>query len=389
MLKSCLIPGFIVCMIFSSCMDNHTKEKPADVVSKNPDSIITDTFPRKNITFILGKDDNMRNPYYSLANDYYRLSDSEKTEIVIDTMISLLEVRNYLDKYRPEDGHPWGTINLVTHGNEFIDISVYVTPTGSRVSEKSLLKAIADSVIKPLDTRAVDKKTVFHLHGCAIGNNTVLLNLLGITFGGIKSPAKMQASKLFEYYAYTSQNKNPQTIKHYYAQVWYAYYNVDSFLDEETLVNQLKKKYPNDNIDWVEAIRRQYQSTPSEAYHMNLKIPVVWEDFYESKSQLPDLRTKAKQLKWLEGKTEFLDLVKKTRIPREYFRIKYYTLVYSRDSGTIYSNKVKGMAGVICIIKPLIGKDDSQNKKYIPFVSSSTDSTHFGFASNSGYVAYY
>ncbi len=372
--------ALIICMMLCSCHHhNKPEEKSTDTTLTNSDSLDTDTFPRKSITFILGKDESIRNPYYALAGQYYRLSDSEKTEIVIDTLISLVEVRNYLSDHRPENGHPWGLINLVTHGNEFIDLSVYISPTGARVSEESLQEAIADTVFKPLDSLTIDKKTLFNLHGCAVGNNKGLLKFLGVAFGGNKNPARMKASKMFEYYAYLSQNKNPQMIRHYYAKVWYAYYKVDSFPGEAALADQLKTKYPADSIDWIKAIRRQYPSNPSEAYHINLNIPVVWEDFYQSKDSLPDLRTKTKQSKWIESKTEFLTLMQKTRIPRDYFTIKFYRLVYNSDSSTIYSNKVKAKAGVICIIKPVIRTEDSLSEKYLPFIPSEDDSVYFGF----------
>lgn len=385
MFNRCFLPGLICLLIFSGC-GKKTPEKTQSVPVAHTDTFDTDTLPRTSITFILGKDENTGNPYYSLANDYYRMSDADKTEIVIDSMVSLLEVRNYLDDHRPANGRPWGLINLVTHGNEFVDLSVWVTPTGARVSEESLQKAMADSVLRPLDSLAIDKKTVFHLHGCAVGNNTGLLNFLGIAFGGKENPARVKASKMFEYYTYLTKNKDPRMVQHYYARVWYTFYHVDSMPERTDLAEQLKTKYPDDSIEWLEAVYRQHPDNPSEAYHLNLKIPVVWEDFYESKAQLPDLRTRAKQSKWLENKTEFLTLIQKTRIPREYFRIKYYTLIYNQDNDTIYSNKVKGMAGVICVVKPQLRKSGSTDAKYLPFIPAENDRTFFGFSDSPAFI---
>ena len=379
-----LFPGFIICIMVVSCSRKGTEKKTTIIqpgISNTSDVADPDTFPRANITFILGKDENTRNPYYSLASQYYRLS-KEKTEIVIDTMVSLLEVRDFLDAHRPENGQPWGLINLVSHGNEFIDLSVWVTPTGARVSEESLQEAIADNVFKPLDSLVIDKKTLFHLHGCGAGNNAGLLNFLGIAFGGKEKPARVTASRMFEYYAYTSPNKDPQSIQHYYARVWYAFYRVDSVPDKASLAEQLKTRYPGEDVDWTEAVYRQDPLEPSEAYHMNLKIPIVWEDFYENKEELPDLGTRAKQVKWLENKTEFRALMKKTGIPKEYFRIKFYTLVYNRGNDTFYSSKVKGMAGVICVIKPEVREDKLHSAKYIPYVPSLNDDKFFGFSRN-------
>lgn len=372
----------VLCVFVTSCFENKSEKELNQSLLKPADSLVLDTFPRTSITFILGKDEGGGNPYYSLANHYYRLNDSEKTEIVIDTIFSLLQVRNYLENNPPTNGHSWGLVNLVSHGNEFIDLSVKVVTDGPRTSEESLLKAIQDSVFKPLDSNLVDTKTLIHLHGCAVGQNISLLKALGIAFGGYKKPIKVKASKLFEYYANLSQNHNPQMIRHYYAKVWYGFYKVDIIPDENILVKQLESKYPKDTVNWLEAIQRQYPSNPSEIYHISLKIPVVWEDFYESKDQLPNLNTKAKQAKWLTSKSEYIALINKTQIPLEYFQVKYYNAVYNGDSGLLYSNKVRAKAGVICIIKPLLSKSDSLIMKYAPYLPSADDTSFFSFGSS-------
>ncbi len=38
-----------------------------------------DTIPRISVTFIMGRDLSAYNPYYSLANQYYRLNPDERT----------------------------------------------------------------------------------------------------------------------------------------------------------------------------------------------------------------------------------------------------------------------------------------------------------------------
>src|SRR5881398_878797 len=102
--SSLLLSALVVCLVLTAC---HKKQPVSNAASG------ADTLSRARITFILGKDENPRNPYYSLANDYYRLNDSEKTEIVIDTIFSLSGVMDYLAKNRPVNGRPWGMINLV------------------------------------------------------------------------------------------------------------------------------------------------------------------------------------------------------------------------------------------------------------------------------------
>jgi hypothetical protein len=373
-----LFSALAFCFIFCSCFQKKQEQKTSEALAINKTD--TDTVLRTNITFILGKDEGNRNPYYSLANLYYRISDSERTEIVIDSLFSLLQVRNYLENHCPDNGHPWGLINLVSHGNEFVDLSVLTTPTGSRVSTESLLELIRDSTFIPLDSDIIDRKTLLNLHGCAVGNNTELINTIGIAFGSANKPAKVKASKLFEYYAYTSHARNPKAIRHFYAKAWYAFYKADTIPDDSILVNQLKERYPYDSIDWLSAVRRQYPDNPSQAYHMNLNIPIVWEDFYENKNQLPDLRSKTKQNKWINDKYEFLALMNKTHIPREYFSIKFYRLNYDTDSAVIYSSKIKAKAGVVCIIRPEVEKPAPNTTGYLPFVPKSEDSLYFSFS---------
>jgi len=215
------------------------------------------------------------------------------------------------------------------------------------------------------------------VHGCSVGNNKGLLDALSNALGGNR-PANVQASKLFEYYTNLLGN-DPSAVEHYFADVWYAFYRIDSGVVEDSLIDQLNCRYPDAAIDWREALAREEPADPSEAYHMKILVPVIWEDFYESPDQLPMLNTQRKQNRWVDNNEEFLSLMEKTRIPREYFRIRFYRRIYERDSDTLYSNKAKAMAGVICIIKPLLDEGVSIDQ-YVPFRPSNSDACYFGFS---------
>lgn len=378
-----LLCFIILCVVsLVSCSGKKAKKEIAQTISNHADSLLLDSISRTSITFILGKNEHSRNPYYALANQYYRINDTDKTEIVIDTIFSLLQARNYLEKYPPKNGRPWGLINLVSHGNAFIDLSVNVFKNGDRASAESLHKAIRDSIFIPLDSNTVDRKSLIFLHGCAVGQNADLLNALGIAFGGSEKPIKVKASRLFEYYANLSKNNNPKMIRHYFAKVWYGFYKPDSVPDAKSLAKQFLVSYPKEDINWLEAIHRQYQSDPSEIYHIRLGVPVVWEDFYESKEQLPQLNTKVKQTKWLAGKPQFLALIKKTQIPLKYFRIKYYNAAYRGENGIFYSSKAKARVVVVCVIKPLLSEDAGQNSRFIPFRPQADDTIYFRYGNS-------
>jgi hypothetical protein len=371
----------IICSLiaFNSCKQKHTTLSNQNKESLS-DSLFNDSIQRLSITFILGKDESNRNPYYSLANQYYRINDSDRTEIVVDTIFSLSQVREYLEKNPPKNGHPYGLINLVTHGNEFIDLSVKLSPDGYRTSAEGLLEAIQDSTFKYLDSTIVDNKTLICLHGCAVGKNSDLLKMLSKYFGRQNKPTKVKASKLFEYYTYLSESKNPQMIRHYYAKVWYNYYKMDSIPEDNIIADNLRLKYPKDKLNWLEALRRQHPSNPSEMYHLKFIVPVTYEDFYDTKDQLPSLNSKAKQAKWLESTPEFLTLINKTHIPFNYFQIKFYNTIYKNKTDESYSIKVKAKAGVICLIKPLFLEDDSIKTRFIPFKPAVSDTNYYGYS---------
>ena len=371
-MRTALLAGLIACLLLTSCSK---KKTPAEESA----GVGIDTIARTGITFILGKDDNPRNPYYALADDYYRMNDSEKTETVIDTIYTLSGVLDYLAHNRPTNGRPWRLINLVSHGNEFIDLSVVVSPGGPRVSEESIQQAISDTVLRPLDTTIVDSRTRINLHGCAVGKNIGLLRMLGIAFGG-KTPLQVRASRMFEYYGNLSDDNNPQFVKHYYARVWYVYHKPDSIPSDDSLARMFKTQYPTDDVNWAEAVQRYHPSNPSEEYHLRMVIPVSWEDFYETKRELPDVRTTQRQNKWIEDKPQFQALMDKTNIPRENFVVKFYNASYKTDSGDVYSLRVKARAGVVCVIKPVLKRDSLSRERYPPYLPAADDTVFFGFA---------
>lgn len=342
--------------------------------------IAEDTVPRTSITFILGEDNLEHNPYYALANHYYRLSPEDKTEIVVDSVRSILGVCNYLKNNLPDNDRPYGVINLVSHGNEFLDLSALVYPRGPRASSNALQKAVRDSLFIPLDTFIVDSRSLVYLHGCGVGNNQDLLNNLALAFGAEQNGVRVKSSKLFEYYAYLSKNKNPQSIRRYFAKTWYSFYHPDSIPDTQGFVRCLSELYPNDSVDWESGVRTRFQSNPGDLYHYSFVVPAVWEDYYEEQSQVPLVNTRKRRQAWVMENQSFLDLLAKTKIPVEYFQFRYFKPKYVRDEKTIYSLRVRAKSGVLCLIQPLLSEEEDMKKRFIPFCPQEDDILLFGFS---------
>ncbi len=368
----------VVC--FYSC--NRNKQAAPAEEKEVYEEIIIDTIPRTSITFILGKDIYHYNQYYTLADHYYRLHPEDKTEIVVDSLTSILEVCDYLKKHPPVNDRPYGLINLVSHGNEFIDLSVLLYPKGPRASAKSLKQALQDSVFIPLETAIIDSNTLIYLHGCAVGNNQELLTNLALAFGSDSNGVMVKASRLFEYYTYLSRNKNPQSVRRYFAKAWYAFYNPDDIPTDAVFAEQFSGRYPGEEVNWLEGIERRFQSNPGEIYHFSFVVPAMWEEVYEDQSLVPVLNSGTKKREWLMNNQPFLSLLEQTQIPLDYFRFKYYKQKYRRNNEDIYALRVKAKAGVICLIRPLLSENDSLKALYVPFQPQENDTLFFGFSSN-------
>lgn len=342
--------------------------------------IAEDTVPRTSVTFILGEDHSQYNQYYTLANHYYRLNPEDKTEIVIDSFVSIKEVYDYLKEHPAKNDRPYGLINLVSHGNEFLDLRALVYPKGPRASSETILNAVKDSVFLPLDTTILDKKSLIYLHGCAVGNNQELLNSLAIAFGGRENGARVKASRLFEYYSYLSKNKNPQSIRHYFAKTWYAFYHPDSIPDRLGFAKRFAENYPTDSTNWIEGVHRRFQSNPGEIYHYSFVVPAVWDDLYEDESLVPSVSSHKKRKEWQINNPGFSEMMSRTNIPLDYFQILFYKHQYKHESQVYHGLRVKAKAGVMCLIKPVLAEEDSLKAELVAYQPDEEDPAYFRFS---------
>lgn len=363
----------MVGVMFLGCRGGNGDAADSVADSLVADSVVFEPQPRTSITFILGDDNTAFNQYYSLAGHYYRISSDDRTDFVVDGLTSLKQVLDYLNSHPAPDSLPYGLVNLVTHGNEFVDLQMKVTPYGQRSSAASIRKAIAKKRLSPPDSCIVDSCTLVYLHGCAVGNNKALLDALAEAFGG---RATVMASRLFEYYAYLSPNKDPQSIRHYYARTWYAFYHPDSTYNEDAILRQLQRRYPHDKVNWQEGLRRRFQNDPSQLYHYSFNVPCSYEETYPNRADMPSVASAQKRSQWVDSHPDFLQMLATTHVPREFFQIKFYrqTHVLENDS-ILYGLRVKARAGVICLIQPLIEADSSN--RFAPFKPDFRDSAFF------------
>ena len=340
---------------------------------------VIDTLPRTSVTFIMGEDNWAYNQYYTLANHYYRMNRDERTSVVVEGLRSLSQVLEYLQNNPPADGRPYGLVNVVSHGNEFVDLQMKVTPEGGRTSADAIFEALVDGSLVSPDSSVVDSLTTVYLHGCAVGQNYALLAMLARAFGAGHG-VTVKASRMFEYYAYLSGNRNPQSVRHYFARTWYAFYHSDSAMDEGRMVWQLRQRYPSDTMNWREGLRRRFQDNPSQLYHYSFEVPCTYEEVYDVGVRPVSVNGPRQRRQWLEEHSEFAELLAVTHIPLRYFQMKFYRRTYIReDEELVYGLLVKAKAGVVCLIQPLTATDSLGNP-FMPFRPEDGDTTVFAYA---------
>ena len=333
---------------------------------------------RESITFILGEDHNPKNPYYSEATDYYRLNKTDRTEYLVTTCRSLLEVRDYLEKNPPYNHLPWGLVNLVAHGSVWLGLNVPVLP-GSKVSSaERVMEYVLNGLFKPLSDSLVDSSTTIFIHGCGIGKNRPLLASVAEAFGGKTNKPEVRASKLFEFYMSSRNNGRPIDCQRFITQSFYYFYPTGTKPTDSLIGQKLQSTYPDERINWKDALSRESPRFPGDIYHYSFKIPIVWMNKFQKPSSPPDLGTYEKKLKWLKQQPEIIKTTSSYNLTVNQFNWLVFNLSYSNSVGEkLPAVLAKGSCTILCVLKPLVIKKDSISEILAPYVPSPLDTVYY------------
>lgn len=371
-----LILGVIVCVLccyqaIISFVQQKGEPSAQSAVAENVPDIIKPL--RERITFILGEDREANNRYYAEATNYYTHNKKGRTEYLVTTCRSLLEVRDYLEQHKPGNGFPWGLINLVSHGNQWTGLSVRITPEIKRTTTARLEECIADGTWKPLPEVVVDKDTEILLHGCGVGNNQRLINTLAVAFGGHDHQPVVRASKLFEYYASINNNDISET-EHYLANTWTVSYRMGERPGTMQLMNELREKYPHAAVDWHGALSREQPRWTGDSYHYTFEIPVKW-ILRMSHDSIPGERS---QLAWIARHREITTDLDGLQIPYNQFKWSFTKVYADNDDGTKSAAIwVKGYCTILTVLQALTSADSGQGLLSAPFEPAQSDSGYY------------
>lgn len=285
-----------------------------------------ETIERRSITFILGEDHESENRFYRNAEGYFTLNPQARTDEVIEHARSLNEVYGIINDRYNSSGQPFSELHLVVHSNPWRGLSLPIDKEGSRIDNENLGHAMANAELLPIHDGAIDSLTTVHIHACGLGNNTELVESLRKTLNN----ARMSVSD--GYVNFTQKDGRYEKSE---MEVFYAFYPTAHKPADLHLNRQLKARYPEHNINWLESLK-------NKPYRYN--IPIEWEIKYPEQD-VPELVDELDQTEWLMNQDELLDIIEKTEIPFDYFR----WIVKKKHN----SVKVYGKVTVICIMREL------------------------------------
>lgn len=317
------------------------------------------TVSRESITFILGEDREEDNPYYAEAINYYLFNEEGRTEYLVTECRSLLEVRNYLCDNPPSNKQPWGLINLVSHGNQWMGLSAKVTPDSKRASTEIVNEYINNGLFPEIPDSLLDGDSELYIHGCGIGKNKLLVQAIQKAFGGNKNLPAISASELYEYYTSVKYNGVIQQSERYLAKTWSVSYKMGYKPSDAQLCRQFNALYPDITIDWQDALSREQPRWTGDSYHYTFEVPVKWIIPYPDRDSMPDVSSKELQLNWLRKQENICSMLNKIDIPIEKFNWWFRTVYVNNEDGTRSpAIWVKGYCTILIIIQPELNNNE-------------------------------
>jgi len=299
---------------------------------------------RPSITFILGEDEEDKNPYYSLAKQYYLYHPSHKDNIFIDTCRSLVSVRNHLAKNLPKNATAWGEITVVVHSNQWTGISVPVVAGGERTTINSLFQNIQNQQFAALPNTIVDEETVIDFKACGLGSNKDLLQALATAFGGFDDvKPQVRSSENFIYYA----PDRHQHIQSKEFRPYYAFYRTAYRPAGINLAKQLQERYPTCDIDWLTAMQNKQPRGEGDIFHYRFNVPIEWHVYVDKENANLDFNSITEKITFVKTQPDLIKLLNYFDIPIDKFR---WTFEVEKEEG-VATVLIKGKATVLCVLE--------------------------------------
>lgn len=212
---------------------------------------------RENIVFILGNPRGGDN-FYRAAQNHFQFNNAN----IVNTLRSLVQVRDYLAGHAPSNGLPWGEVSIVVHANLEGQMAAPLVGNSGRVTTDNLRTAINNRTFQAINNNVIDGATNIVIRGCALGRNQEILTLLRSGFGGndqeqpqVYAPKHLQA---YEFRARGRRRRRRVTgTSEFFVEFWYVGFPANRRMNNNRIARALDEKYPGENINWRNLLGRR------------------------------------------------------------------------------------------------------------------------------------
>ncbi|WP_417445892.1 hypothetical protein [Kangiella sp.] len=280
------------------------------------------------LVFIFKSDSSLNQPYYLAAFNYYRQQQESNPNITIIRNIESLEETIAVINSQSK---PVSQVFLVSHASHWSGLSIPLTSnTQGKTSSTQLLNFLSDKQPQ-VNTNAYSTNPVITVEGCAIGSNTILLDVLENYYSakdGTKPDVKAPIGYMLFYY---TNNEPALDIQFFKTEVpvleitlpFATEYTTNDFLEA------FSKEY-GDTLPWELALELPYSSLMTNAYTHKKRTLTLGSYGHQSdiekfdspieyikkhkniRQQLQEYNISADKFKWTFEKTEQKNIIKIT-----------------------------------------------------------------------------
>lgn len=326
-LKMAAFMGIILTFVFA-CSPKESSEDLAAI--KASETLVS----KQAVVFIAGFDKGS-STYYKDAKKHFQ--GLEYT--IVDDAFSLQEIITWLNKNHNDQDYT--EIHIVNKGNSKKGLSLETTIHGELLSQTSLLNCLKENKLPKLqNVLSEDSKLVFHTS--ELGKNKNLLHVLKQTFTANYQPKVFATPHATVF--------NGQFQKHFLAKVFYGYYPTAQSPGNVDLSKQFMRKYPLEDIHWIDAIRTKEEGEPGEAFAYKFNIPIRWELEFSGDEEMPSLANANEIMDWIDDNETYKKVIDDMGISVERFRWKAVKVGQKLI--------IKGKSTAVCIMKPMMQRNN-------------------------------
>jgi hypothetical protein len=285
-----------------------------------------------------------------LAAQHFAMDTQEATDYVIHTCTTLGSIIEFLNTSSLRGNKPWSIVNVVAHGNPQTGLNLYITEGGHKATPKRLVQAVLLDTTPDFEQGIVDSMSRINFWSCGIGKSPLVnASLKQIFSTADHNSPQVYCSPHFVIFHPSKVSNVPRRLK---ASYWPYYFKRGYRPGDTEITTALHNEYPEERIDWDEALRHRCSNDTASLYHGEYHIPVSYTRIYQTREERPALDTPEQQMQWVNAQPEIQDQLDEAGIPMDKYHWTVNKIIYTQEDGTkVPAIKAIGMATVLYVLK--------------------------------------